>query len=327
MVFSCAGNKKTEEVETVDNMYSKAIQKLQDGKYKSAVDTFADLERNYPYSKWAVKGQLVSAYASYKDEEFDDALITLERFIKLHPGHEDIDYAYYLRALSFYEQISDVKRDQSYTGYAKSTLNEVVVRFPNTKYAQDAQIKLDLVNDHLAGKEVEIGRFYLRQGSYIAAINRFQRVLEDYQTTMHAQEALHRLVETNLALGIKSEAQKYAAVLGYNYPDSKWYKKSYRLIEGKKLADAENKTKGKWYDFSNWKGRVLRKSKTEGMEDRSRELVEKLNVNRNVEGTEIGQIPTATDSEKHIKKHKKETKGGLKQWWKSIKKPFKRNKD
>jgi outer membrane protein assembly factor BamD len=203
----------------------------------------------------------MSAYASFKDEQYDDALVTLERFTKLHPGNEDVAYAYYLRALSFYRQISNVTSDQGNSVYAKSALAEVISRFPNSRYANDAKLKLDLVVDHLAGKEVDVGRFYLKQGNVIAAINRFQNVIKDYQTTSHIPEALHRLVEAYSMLGVRDEATKYGAVLGYNFPDSQWYKKTYKILEGKKLtADVEKDKKGKWYDFTNWNGLSFNKN-------------------------------------------------------------------
>jgi outer membrane protein assembly factor BamD len=167
----------------------------------------------------------------------------LDRFIQLHPGNENIAYAYYLRALGFYEQISDVRRDQRMTQLALEGLRQVAERFPNTHYARDAQLKIDLTLDHLAGKEMEIGRYYLTRDQYQAAINRFQKVVDDYQTTTHIPEALHRLTEAYLALGIPSEAKKATAVLGHNYPDSRWYEDSYSLITGKKVQSApDNRT-------------------------------------------------------------------------------------
>ena len=157
-------------------------------------------------------------------------MVALDRFVKLHPGNKDTPYAYFLKALNYYEQITDVGRDQGITQKAREALNEVVRRYPESQYAKDAKIKLDLVLDHLAGKELEIGRYYLNRGKLIGAINRFKHVIDSYQTTTHTPEALHRLVEAYLALGIKEEAQKYAAVLGHNYPNHPWYEKSYRLI-------------------------------------------------------------------------------------------------
>lgn len=247
---------EVESVASVEVMYNDAITNLDKGSYDKAIEGFEDVERTYPYSKWATKSQLMSAYASFKDEQYDDALVTLERFTKLHPGNEDVAYAYYLRALSFYRQISRVTSDQGNSVYAKSALAEVISRFPNSRYANDAKLKLDLVVDHLAGKEVDVGRFYLKQGNTIAAINRFQNVVKDYQTTSHIPEALHRLVEAYSILGVKEEAIKYGSVLGHNFPDSDWYKKTYKILEGKKLtAEANKENTSKWYDFLKWKER------------------------------------------------------------------------
>jgi outer membrane protein assembly factor BamD len=154
-----------------------------------------------------------------------------QRFLSIHPGNKDAPYAYYLIALSYYEQISDVTRDQKVTAQTRTALQELVRRYPSTEYASDAKLKLDLVEDHLAGKEMEVGRFYERSGSWLAAQLRFQNVVDQYQTTSHAAEALYRLVETNLALGVPAEAVKNAAVLGANYPGSEWYQKAYKLVQ------------------------------------------------------------------------------------------------
>jgi outer membrane protein assembly factor BamD len=274
LISSCSvfkdKKKDGEEVVSVETMYNEAITNLDRSNYDDAIEGFEEVERTYPYSKWATKSQIMSAYASFKDEQYDDALIKLERFTKLHPGNEDVAYAYYLRALSFYRQISTVDKDQGNSIYARSALAEVISRFPNSRYANDARLKLDLVNDHLAGKEVNVGRFYLKQGNTIAAINRFQNVIKEYQTTSHVPEALHRLVEAYMILGVRSEAIKYGAVLGYNFPDSTWYSKTYRILEGKKLtADKQKEIKGKWYDFSNWNGLTFMKRDKPNQDDSS----------------------------------------------------------
>ena len=198
---SC-GDKKDDYVERpVDKIYNKAVDDLQDGLNKTAAKEFDEVERQHPYSAWATKAQLMSAYAYYQGNDYDQAVMALERFIQLHPGSRDIAYAYYLKALCYYEQISDVKRDQSITQKAMDSLDEVIKRFPESRYARDARLKYDLTRDHLAGKEMTIGRYYERQGTYLAAINRFRRVIDGYQTTTHVPEALHRLTECYLALG------------------------------------------------------------------------------------------------------------------------------
>jgi outer membrane protein assembly factor BamD len=172
----------------------------------------------------------MGAFAHYVSRNYDPAIEGAQRFLSIHPGNKDAPYAYYLIAMSYYEQISDVERDQRITRQALDALTELQRRYPQTAYADDARLKIDLVNDHLAGKEMEIGRYYERAGRWLAAQLRFQNVIETYQTTSHTAEALYRLTETSLALGIPEEAKKYAAVLGANYPGSEWYEKAYELI-------------------------------------------------------------------------------------------------
>jgi outer membrane protein assembly factor BamD len=185
----------------------------------------------------------MAAFTQYLQNEYDDAIQSLDRFIALHPGNPDAPYAFYLRALCYYERITDVERDQQMTENALKGMEEVVRRFPDSKYGKDAAHKIILARDHLAGKEMEIGRYYQNEGEYLAAINRFERVIELYDRTTHVPEALHRLVESNLALGLIDEARKNAAVLGYNYPHSQWYRDSYALIEKfDKSAIASNPT-------------------------------------------------------------------------------------
>jgi len=196
-----------------------------------AAALFDEVERQHPYSPWARRAQLMSAFSYYAAQEYNRSIASAQRFLSIHPGNKDAPYAYYLIALCYYEQISDVQRDQKITEQARAALTEVVRRYPTSEYATDARLKLDLVADHLAGKEMTIGRFYENAGKWAAAQARFQRVVQDYQTTSHAAEALYRLTETSLALGLKSEAVKYAAVLGRNYPGSEWYERAYRLIE------------------------------------------------------------------------------------------------
>lgn len=233
---ACAGDDEIEYVERPpEQLYNEAYAAMQANDYNDAAQLFDEVERQHPYSSWATQAQLMAAYAYYLQNKYDDAIIALDRFIELHPSHRSTAYAYYLKALSYYEQISDVRRDQKNTQLALDALVEVVRRFPNTDYARDASLKIDLTRDHLAGKEMEIGRYYENQGHYLAAINRFRRVIENYQTTTHVPEALHRLTECYLALGIKDEAQAAAAVLGYNFPGSEWYQDSYALLTGQNL--------------------------------------------------------------------------------------------
>jgi outer membrane protein assembly factor BamD len=213
-----------------ESLYSAAKERLDSGDARVAAALFDEVERQHPYSPWARRAQLMSAFSYYLQKDYIKSIETAQRFLQIHPGNKDAPYAYYLIALSYYEQISDVERDQKVTQQALTALNDVQRRFPDSQYAADARLKADLVNDHLAGKEMEIGRFYERTGQWLAAQLRFQNVVEDYQTTSHAPEALFRLTETNLALGVPAEAKKYAAVLGANYPGSEWYERAYELM-------------------------------------------------------------------------------------------------
>lgn len=215
----------------VEELYNQAADALDDRDYRAATRDFELVERQYPYSKWATRAELMAAFASYKDERYDDAIMALERFVELHPGNRHIDYAFYLKALCYYERIVDVERDQAMTQQALEAFNALVRRFPESQYARDSRFKRDLVLDHLAGKEMEIGRYYLNRKHINAAINRFRIVVRDYQTTTHTPEALHRLVEAYISLGLNDQATQIAAVLGHNYPGSKWYEDTYRLLD------------------------------------------------------------------------------------------------
>ena len=240
-VLAACGNKdddeKTKPAEPDNVLYNEAYDQFMAGKYKDAVSSFEEVERQHPSSEWAVNAQIMSAFASYQTQDYDTAISTLERFTKLYPSNESTPYAYYMIALCNYEQISDVGRDQKVTEQAMTALREVIRRFPNTEYARDARVKLDLTQDHLAGKEMEIGRYYLKRDDYLAAVNRFRFVVENYQTTSHVPEALHRLVECYLKLGVRDEATRSAAVLGHNFPSSVWYRDSYKLLTGKQVAE------------------------------------------------------------------------------------------
>jgi outer membrane protein assembly factor BamD len=215
----------------VNTLYSLAQRHLRRGNYEVAAKLFDEVERQHPYSVWARRAQLMSAFSYYIAKKYPEAVSSAQRFLTIHPGNKDAPYAHYLIAMSYYEQIEDVTRDQSITQQAADAFGELIRRYPESRYAADARLKIDLINDHLGGKEMEVGRFYQRSGKWLAAATRFREVVEKYQTTSHAPEALHRLVETYLALGIPQEAQKAAAVLGKNYPGSKWYQRSYALIQ------------------------------------------------------------------------------------------------
>ena len=215
----------------VNTLYSLAKQRLDQGNYEISAKLFDEVERQHPYSVWARRAQLMSSFSYYMAQKYPDAISSSQRFLTIHPGNKDAAYANYLIAMSYYQQIEDVTRDQKITQSASDSFNELVRRYPQSRYAADARLKLDLINDHLAGKEMEIGRFYQRSGNWLAAATRFREVVEKYQTTSHTPEALERLVETYLNLGLPNEARKSAAVLGANYPGSKWYRRSYELIQ------------------------------------------------------------------------------------------------
>ncbi len=242
---ACSSDEKpVYEERPVEELYNSANNALKAGENEDAARLFDEVERQHPYSVWASKAQLMAAFALYSENKYDDAISALDRFIDLHPGNRDTPYAYYLKALCYYEQISDVGRDQKMTRDALTSLRDVVRRFPDSKYARDAQLKVDLANDHLAGKQMTIGRFYLNRKEYLAAINRFRMVIGQYQTTTHVPEALHRLVEAYLALGIIDEAQATASVLGHNFPGERWYQDSYALLTGQDLEPEEKD--GSW---------------------------------------------------------------------------------
>jgi outer membrane protein assembly factor BamD len=223
-----------------EQLYNNGIDALNAKRYSVAVKQFDAIEQNYPYSSWAVNAQLMHGYAEYLQNHYTESVGALDRYISLHPGNSNIAYAYYLRALCYYEQIADIQRDQKGTQLAMNALQDVVNRFPDTAYARDSRLKIDLCRDHLAGKEMEIGRYYEKQKLYTAAIGRFQRVVDDFQTTNHVPEALHRLTEIYLLLGLTDQARKTAAVLGHNYPGSRWYEDSYNNLVAEGMAQPVN---------------------------------------------------------------------------------------
>lgn len=257
LLSSCSGSDdsvKKGPAASVEELYNNGVDALNARRFSTADDQFNAVEQNYPYSTWAVNAQLMSGYSLYLQNKYTESIGTLDRFIQLHPAHRDIGYAYYLRSLCYYEQIADIERDQKGTEQAMNALREVVNRFPDTSYANDAKLKIDLCIDHLAGKEVEIGRFYQKQHLYEAAIGRFQRVVDDFQTTNHVPEALARLTEVYLVLGLKDQARRTAAVLGYNYPGSEWYNDTYAQLADDGVAppdsNAQNQVPGQRGFFS-----------------------------------------------------------------------------
>ena len=242
-LFGCAseGEQAVVYVERpIEQIYAEAWARIDRGEWILAAQQFDEVERQHPYSIWARRALLMSAYCYYQSNRYEEAVTTANTFIQLHPGNEDVPYAYYVKAVSLYEQITDVTRDQARTQEALTALQDLVQRYPASEYARDARLKIDLARDHLAGKEMTIGRHYLRSGQTLAAISRFRNVVENYQTTSHTPEALERLTEAYLTLGLVSEAQSTAAVLGYNYPGSPWYEDAYALLTDSGAAPIEN---------------------------------------------------------------------------------------
>lgn len=234
---ACGGGMRARESvqyvdEPVAQLYNRGTDYLDRGRYTEALAAFEEVERQHPYSSWARRAMLMEAYANYQSRDYDDAVEDAQRFISLHPGNESAPYAYYLVAICHFERILDVGRDQATTERALAALNDVVRRYPESTYARDARLKLDMVYDQLAGKEMEIGRFYLTRDQHLAAINRFRNVVENqnYQRSSHVPEALHRLVEAYLSVGMAEEAQRMAAILGHNFPGNDWYIRTYELM-------------------------------------------------------------------------------------------------
>jgi len=247
------GGSKKEKLAYVERpaelIYNQALDQMDRNDWGDAKLLFQEVERQHPFSKWARRAMLMSAYASYRSADHDESIALAQRFIGLHPGSDSAPYAYYLIAINYYDQIYDVGRDQATTVAAESSLQQVVRRYPESDYARDARLKLELTHDHLAGKEMSIGRYYLKQNQQLAAIGRFKNVVSQYETTSQTEEALHRLVESYVSIGVIQEAKLVGSVLGYNYPNSEWYEDSYELLEnyGVNLDDEINKPRKKGY--------------------------------------------------------------------------------
>ncbi|MGB3457582.1 MAG: outer membrane protein assembly factor BamD [Litorimonas sp.] len=230
-------------------IYNEAVDRVDRGRWEEAKLLFEEVERQHPFSEWARRSLLMSAYASYRAADHEDSITTAQRYIGLHPGSDSTPYAYYLIAINYYDQIYDVGRDQETTVNAANALRQVTRRFPESDYARDSRLKLELTEDHLAGKEMNIGRFYLRQNQPLAAIIRFKNVVREYETTSQVEEAMHRMVEAYVTLGVIPEARKVGSVLGYNYPSSPWYEDSYELLAeyGVNLDDEVSKPRERGY--------------------------------------------------------------------------------
>ena len=256
LCISCSNEKIKDTIITEKNLdiqvleaYKEGLKALEENDVLFAAKKFNEAEILFPQSEWAPKSALMAAYSYYIQDYYGDAIAELKRFIRIYPKHKDLQYAYYLLAISYYEQIVDEKKDLQSIVDAKKTFKIVIEKYPNTDYALDAEFKIDLINDILAAKEMYIGRYYFDKKKWIPAINRFRVVIDEYDTTIYAEEALHRLVEVYYILGLAEEAKKYAQILGYNYQSSQWYKKSYSVFnkqyedEMKKKIKQKNKKK------------------------------------------------------------------------------------
>lgn len=249
---SLGGNQK-EQLAYIERpaelIYNQAVDELERRDWANAKLLFQEVERQHPFSRWARRALLMSAYTSYRSADYEESISTAQRYVSLHPGSDSAPYAYYLIAINYYDQIYDVGRDQATTVAAEAALQQIVRRYPDSDYARDARLKLELTQDHLAGKEMSIGRYYQKENQQLAAINRFRNVVTTYETTSQTEEALHRLVESYVTLGVIQEAKLVGSVLGYNYPDSEWYRDSYKLLEeyGINLDDEINKPRSQGY--------------------------------------------------------------------------------
>ena len=244
LLMACAKRVKETPLEeqSPETIFKTAESELAARNEEDAAKLFGEVERLYPYSEWAKRGIVMSAFAYHQAKKYDESRSAAQRYLDFYPADEDAAYAQYLMALSYYDQIDKIARDQGNTFQALQSLRVVIERYPDSEYAKSAKLKFDLAIDHLAGKEMEVGRYYLKRGHFTAAINRFRVVVGDYQTTSHTPEALHRLVEAYLSLGLDSEAQTAAAILGHNFKSSDWYQDSYALLTGKGLRPEAKST-------------------------------------------------------------------------------------
>ncbi len=243
---ACAGDKDLNiPDDPADKLYNEGLYLLQSKKdYKGAAKKFEEVDRQHPYSEWARKALLMSAFAYYEGRDYDETVSAAKRYVTLHPGSADAAYAQFLIGSAYFDEIPDISRDQARTEKALSALDEVARKYPNTEYAASAKKKIEMARDNLAGKEMDVGRYYMKKKDFIGAINRFKVVVTRYQTTRHVEEALMRLTESYMALGIVQEAQTAAAVLGHNFPDSRWYQDAYGLVKNGGLVPSENE--GSW---------------------------------------------------------------------------------
>ncbi|WP_052194614.1 MULTISPECIES: outer membrane protein assembly factor BamD [Aureimonas] len=242
------------QTEPADVLYNQGLANLEAGRLGEAAAKFEAIDRQHPYSEWARKALVMRAFTSYRNGDYDEAVSSARRYLSLYPGSEEAAYAQYIIGLSYFRQMPEVTRDQTDTARAALAMQEVVDRYPDSEYAEDARTKLRQARDQLAGKEMQVGRYYLERRNYIGAVNRFKNVVDNYSQTRHVEEALYRLVEANLAMGIRPEAQAAASVLGQNFPESEWYKDAYALLQRDGLSPQAGSA-GSW--FSNASRRLV----------------------------------------------------------------------
>ena len=238
ILAACSGERSGQPLDELNaqQIFERGERQIADGNPDDAAFTFGEIERLYPYSEFASRALIMQAFAYHRDQDYPNSRASAQRYLDFYPTEEDASYAAYLLALSYYDQIDDVGRDQGLTFQALQALRRVIEQYPDSEYAQASVLKFDLAFNHLAAKEMEIGRYYLKRGNFVAASNRFRTVVEDFQTTTHTPEALHRLVESYLSLGLVDEAQTAGAILGYNYQSSEWYESSFALLTGRGLS-------------------------------------------------------------------------------------------
>ena len=322
---ACAASDKLKENASVEELYNKAFDDLEKTKYKKAAEEFEQVEIEHPYSQWAVKAKLMGAYAYYKNEDYDDAVLALDRFIKYHPGNKDAAYAYYLKGMCYYDQISTADKDQADTEKAEEAFNRLIMLYPNSEYAADARQKVNLAEDYKAGQEMIIGRYYLNNGNYLSALNRFNVVLENYQTTVQIEEALYRQVEIYGILGLNKYAAGYFKILKNNYPDGVWTQRAAKVMEKisktsvKKTKTSKQAAEVKEETSSSWFGWFKSDEKPEVKAEAPKKEVEE--VKEETSSSWFGWFKFDEKPEVKAAKREEETSGSWFSWFKSGEQP------
>ncbi len=321
---ACAASDKLKENASVEELYNKAFDDLEKTKYKKAAEEFEQVEIEHPYSQWAVKAKLMGAYAYYKNEDYDDAVLALDRFIKYHPGNKDAAYAYYLKGMCYYDQISTADKDQADTEKAEEAFNRLIMLYPNSEYAADARQKVNLAEDYKAGQEMIIGRYYLNNGNYLSALNRFNVVLENYQTTVQIEEALYRQVEIYGILGLNKYAAGYFKILKNNYPDGVWTQRAAKVMEKisktsvKKTKTSKQAAEVKEETSSSWFGWFKSDEKPEVKAETPKQAAE---VKEETSSSWFGWFKSDEKTEVKAAKREEETSGNWFSWFKSDEQP------